>query len=89
MSNLLIKFKSKDTDFGVTRETLKALAQEMDVSETMAVHLALSRFAKEVLPTYEQDDGPLQRADIARIRAAAQAKLPTGKRRSKKSLLSG
>ncbi len=46
MKNLLLKFKSKDSLYGVTRETLKALADKMDVSETMVVHLALSRFAK-------------------------------------------
>ena len=87
MSNLLIKFKSKDSRYGVTRETLKALAEEMDVSETMVVHLAISRFAKEVLPAYEMDDGPLTTGDIARIRKAAQPMLPRGKVRHKRSLL--
>lgn len=86
MSNLLIKFKSKDSQYGVTRETLKALAEEMDVSETMVVHLAISRFAKEVLPAYEMDDGPLAVGDIARIRKAAQPKLPKGKLLRKRSL---
>jgi len=87
MSNLLIKFKSKDSRYGVTRETLKALAEEMDVSETMVVHLAISRFAKEVLPAYEMDDGPLTAGDIARIRKAAQPMLPKGKVLRKRSLL--
>ncbi|HMX26468.1 MAG TPA: type II toxin-antitoxin system PemK/MazF family toxin, partial [Blastocatellia bacterium] len=36
VNNLLIKFKSKDSPFGVTRETLKAIAEEM-VGKTMAV----------------------------------------------------
>ena len=87
MSNLLIKFKSKDSRYGVTRETLKALAEEMDVSETMVVHLAISRFAREVLPAYAMDDGPLTKGDIARIRNAAQAMLPKGKALHKRSLL--
>ena len=87
MSNLLIKFKTKDSRYGVTRETLKALAEEMDVSETMVVHLAISRFAKEVLPAYEMDDGPLTMGDIARIRKAAQPMLPKGKVLHKRSLL--
>ena len=87
MSNLLIKFKSKDSRYGVTRETLKALAEEMDVSETMVVHLAISRFAREVLPAYEMDDGPLTKGDIARVRKAAQAMLPKGKALHKRSLL--
>jgi len=87
MSNLLLKFKSKDSSFGVTRETLKALAEEMDVSETTVVHLAISRFAKEVLPAYEMDDGPLTVADINRIRKVAQPMLPKGKVLNTRSLL--
>ena len=87
MSNLLIKFKSKDSRYGVTRKTLQALAEEMDVSETMVVHLAISRFAKEVLPAYAMDDGLLTTGDIARIRKAAQPMLPKGKVLHKRSLL--
>jgi hypothetical protein len=87
MRNLLLKFKSKDSPYGVTRETLKALADEMDVSETMVVHLAISRFAKEVLPAYEADDGPLTAGDIERIRKAAEPMLPKGKVISARSLL--
>lgn len=87
MSNLLLKFKSKDSPFGVTRETLKALADEMDVSETMVVHLAISRFAKEILPSYEMDDGPLTTADINRTCKAAQPMLPKGKVLNKRTLL--
>ena len=87
MSNLLLKFKSRDSSYGVTRETLKALAEEMDVSETTVVHLAISRFAREVLPAYEADDGPLAAADIKRIRKAAQPMLPKGKVLKTRSLL--
>mgnify|MGYP001163044245 CR=1 FL=1 len=87
MSNLLLKFKSKDSPYGVTRETLKAVAEEMDVSETMAVHLALSRLARDVLPAYEADEGPLTASDLARIRQVARPMLPKGKVRSKRSLL--
>ncbi len=87
MSNLLLKFKSKDSPYGVTRETLKAVAEEMDVSETMAVHLALSRLARDVLPAYEADEGPLTASDLARIRQVARPMLPNGKVRSKRSLL--
>jgi hypothetical protein len=87
MSNLLLKFKSKDSPYGVTRETLKALAEEMDISETMVVHLAISRFAKDVLPTYEMDEGPLTAADLAHIRKAAKPMLPKGKVIRTQSLL--
>ena len=87
VSNLLIKFKVRDSRYGVTRKTLKALAEEMDVSETMVVHLAISRFAQEVLPAYAMDDGPLTTQEIARIRKAAQPMLPKGKMLHKRSLL--
>ncbi len=86
-NNLLLKFKAKDSPYGVTRETLKALSEKMDVSETMVVHLAISRFAKEMLPAYEMDDGPLTAADIARVRKLAQPMLPKGKVLNKRSLL--
>jgi len=87
MSNLLLKFKSRDSSYGVTRETLKALADEMDVSETTVVHLAISRFAREVLPAYEADDGSLTAADIKHIRKVAQPMLPKGKVLKTRSLL--
>jgi len=54
--NLLMKFRSKDTQFGVTRGTVKAMAKELDVSETQVIHLALSKFATDVLPSYAPDD---------------------------------
>jgi hypothetical protein len=84
--SLLFKFKPKDTSFGVTRQTLKALAQTLGVSETMAVHTALARFAREVLPAYEKDDGPLTPAELASVQSAANAQLPTGQHISYKSL---
>lgn len=87
MSNLLLKFKNKDTPYGVTRETLKAIADEMGVTETMAIHVALSRLAKDVLPAYEPDDGPLSKSDLAHVRRVAQPMLPKGKVRNTRSLL--
>lgn len=87
MSNLLLKFRIKDSSFGVTRETLKALSEEMDISETMVVHLAISRFAKEVLPAYPEDGGSLSAADISWVRKTAQPQLPKGKVLRSRSLL--
>ena len=86
MSSLLLKFKSKDSPYGVTKETVRALAYELDISETMVVHLAISRLAKEVLPAYEIDDGQLTDADINHIRNAAEPTMPKGKAIKEKSL---
>jgi hypothetical protein len=76
---LLVKFRSKDTRFGVTRRTVKALASELEVSETQVVHLALSKFAQEVLPAYEPDDGPLSAKQLAALRKDTKGRLPKGK----------
>lgn len=77
--NLLVKFRSRDTQFGVTRETVKALAKEFDVNETQVIHMALSKFASEVLPAYEPDDGPLTAKQISALRKDAAPRLPKGK----------
>lgn len=84
---LLLKFRTKDSPYGVTRETLKTLSREMDTSETMVIHLAISRFAKEVLPAYPSDDGPLSATDLAWVRKAAKAQLPRGKVLRARSML--
>ena len=77
--NLLVKFRVKDTRLGVTRSTVKALASELDVSETQVIHMALSKFADEVLPAYEPDDGPLTVKQIGALRKDAAKHLPKGK----------
>jgi hypothetical protein len=84
--NLLVKFRSKDTQFGVTRRTVKALAKELDVNETQVIHMALSKFASDVLPAYVPDDGPLTAKQIKALRKDADKHLPTGKTLSKQTL---
>lgn len=84
--NLLVKFRSVDTHFGVTRATVKALAKELDVNETQVIHMALSRFATDVLPAYAPDDGPLTARQIAALRKDAAKHLPGGKTLSKAAL---
>ena len=84
---LLLKFRTMNSSYGVTRETLKALSRAMDLSETMVVHLAVSRFAREVLPGYPRDDGPLSATDKAWVRKTAKAQLPKGKALGTRSLL--
>jgi hypothetical protein len=84
--NLLVKFRSKDTQFGVTRGTVKALAKELDVNETQVIHMALSKFASDVLPAYAPDDGPLTAKQIIALRKDAAKHLPKGKVLSRESL---
>ena len=42
---LLLKLRAKDTAYGVTRDTLKALSTALDMSETTVIHVAVARFA--------------------------------------------
>ncbi|MBT2304027.1 hypothetical protein J7E70_26670 [Variovorax paradoxus] len=85
-SGLLLKFRARNTQFGVTRETVKAMAERFDLSETEVVHMALSRMAKDELPTYQADDGPLSAGDIKALNRIANAALPKGKVVKKQSL---
>lgn len=85
-SSLLLKFRTRNTQFGVTRETVKAMAARFDLSETEVVHMALSRMAKEELPAYEADDGPLSARDMKALGKMAGAVLPKGRVVKKQSL---
>ncbi len=85
-NTLLLKFRAKDTRFGVTRGTVKALAAELDTSETAVVHMALSKLAEEMLPAYEQDQGPLTGDELNRVRRLGRASLPKGKLLGESSL---
>lgn len=84
--NLLVKFRSKDTQFGVTRGTVKAIAKELDMNETQVIHMALSKFATDVLPAYAPDDGPLTAKQIKALRKDADKHLPRGKTLSREAL---
>lgn len=84
---LLLKFRDKNTPYGVTRKTVKALSAKLNMTETMVIHLAVSRFAKEVLPAYEADNGPLAPDYLAWLRQTAKAELAQGKVLTRKSLL--
>ena len=84
--SLLLKFRAKNTRFGVTRDTVKALAIELEMTETQVVHLALSKLAEEMLPAYEADDGPLTAADVTSVRKRAKASVPKAKVSAKQSL---
>jgi len=84
--NLLVKFRAKDTALGVTRSTVKAIAKALEVNETQVIHMALSKFAADVLPAYAPDDVPLSAKQIRALREDAQKNLPQGKTLSSESL---
>lgn len=83
---LLLSFCKQDSEFCVTRNTLILLSKVLGISETEVIHLALSRLAREQLPAYAADDGPLSDEEIAALRAHADAARPQGAVVSRKSL---
>jgi len=67
-AGILLRYRDKDTAYGVTRETTTRLAQTLGLSETQVVHVALANLAQQTLPRYAPDDGPLTNGQMAAIR---------------------
>lgn len=81
---ILFRPRAKDTSNGITRKTLKRLAQLLDVAEAEVIHRALAKYAHENLPRYEPDDGPLTKSQHRSI--AAQVRRQHGKAQSIETL---
>ncbi len=67
-AGILLRYRDKDTAYGVTRKTTTRLARTLGLSETQVVHVALANLARQTLPRYEPDDGPLTDGQMAAIR---------------------
>ena len=85
-AGFLLKFRTADSSYGVTRGTVKAISDALGLTETQVVHIALSKLAEEVLPAYEPDDGPLTQEQLAALRRDAKERLAKGEVRSSQSL---
>lgn len=81
-AGILLRYRDQDTAYGVTRKTTTRLAQTLGLSETQVVHVALANLARQTLPRYEPDDGPLTRQQMNQIRRMQ----PPGRMKVKKSL---
>lgn len=57
MSQLVMKFKDKDTPNTVTRKTVKAMAAKLGFNETQLINYALAKLREQLLPTLP-DDAP-------------------------------
>lgn len=66
-SGILLRYRDKDSAFGVTRTTATRLAGTLGLSETQVIHVALAQFARQNLPRYEPDDGALTDQQLAAI----------------------
>lgn len=81
---LLMRFQPTDTASKVSRATLTRLAKQLGYKrESEVLHYAVRKLADEVLPTYEQDDGPLTPKQVAALKKA----VPQGKLKSVRSSL--
>src|SRR5260370_30253752 len=65
---IAFRYRTVDSASGVTRKTVKRLAQVLGVDETQAIHQALHELASRVLPQYERDDGPLSAAQVRQVK---------------------
>lgn len=58
-SGILLRYREQDSALGVSRATALKLADALGVTETQVVHVALAQLARQTLPRYEADHGPL------------------------------
>ena len=82
VSRILLRYRDTDSDYGVSRATATRLADTLGLSETQVIHVALAKFARQTLPQYEPDNGPLTAAQ----KKAIQRLQPHGRMKVKASL---
>lgn len=81
---LLLRFRPTDTQKGISRATVRKLAEYLGFTgEAQVIHYAVCKLAKELLPSYGADDGELTPKQLAAIRKA----IPQGRAKSVKSSL--
>jgi DNA-binding MurR/RpiR family transcriptional regulator len=81
-SSILLRYRDTDSDYGVSRATTTRLAQTLGLSETQVIHVALAALARQELPQYEPDNGPLTKAQ----KKAVGRLQPSGRMKVKDSL---
>ena len=79
---ILLRYRDRDSALGVSRETAVRMADALGVSETQVIHVALAYFARQTLPRYEIDNGPLTDEQMDEIRR----RQPAGRMKAKESL---
>lgn len=66
-AGILLRYRKKDSALGVSREKAAKLAESLGVSETQLMYMALAQLARQTLPRYEVDNGPLTNAQYNAI----------------------
>ena len=72
--------------FGLAFNVVAKKAPKNTATQTQVIHMALSKFAADVLPAYAPDDGPLTAKQIRALREDVQKHLPKGKSLSNETL---
>lgn len=75
---VLLRYLDNDTAFGVSRNTITRLAKTLGLSETQVIHVALAQSARQTLPGYEPEYGPLtdaQKKEIERLQPSGRMKV--------------
>lgn len=65
---LLLKFRPKDSRFGVSRRTVRKMAGMLGLTETETALLALANMRDSMIPAYPADDGPLSQRQMAALK---------------------
>jgi len=80
-ANVLLRYRERDTPFAVSRKTASRLSEQLGLSETQVIHLALAELAAKHLPQYAPDDGPLNPEAVRAIKKRVpQRKMTTTQR---------
>ena len=80
---IAFRYRTNDSATGVSRKTVKRLAELLDMSETQTLHHALRLLAVNLLPQYERDDAALTTLHIEQIKE----QIPQGTQNSVRSSL--
>ena len=67
-ANVLLRSRDRDTPFAVSRKTAARLSDQLGLSETQVIHLALAELAAKHLPQYPPDDGAVSTEALRAIR---------------------
>ena len=80
---IAFRYRAHDSATGVSRKTVKRMAELLDMSETQTLHHALRLLAVNLLPQYEQDNGALTAIQVQQIKE----RVPQGVQKSVRSSL--
>jgi hypothetical protein len=67
-SNVRLRYRDRDTPFAVCRKTATRLYDELGLTETQVIHLALAELAAKHLAQYPRDDGAVGAKVLSAIR---------------------